>query len=31
MDFWKKVVILCFEFSPYCFTKTNAYKIEQKD
>ena len=21
MDFWKKVVILCFEFSPYRFTK----------
>lgn len=27
MDFWKKVVILCFEFSPYRFTKTN--NIEQ--
>ena len=23
MDFGKKVVILCFEFSPYRFTKTN--------
>lgn len=29
MDFGKKVVILCFKFSPYRFTKNQQYRIDK--